>query len=247
MKQKTVSPLTELQHAQTEKYLFQNYLLERPQDIEEGLWKIYVNFGRGKFRNMTFEKGITNGTITWDDIIDKSGYSHLSDGWCLRLEIIQGITKWIGLNNSQEYGTQVSRKQINNTIKLFEKNRKKINIAFDIRDRTKGELDTKSCVQLINKVLDKWGFSKLKKGKKTRKLVEGKLVDISDFQIQGKEQIDIYKYIKPRKIDKNPDLCPEENREDPRFYLMKIAKKEREDQKANKKNMILEKVRLNLQ
>ena len=210
MKQKLVTPLTEMQNSQLEKYLFQNYLLWRPADIEEGLWKIYVNFGRGKFRNLTYEKGIKDGTVTMKDIIESSGYSHLSSGWCFRLEIISSINQWIGFHNSQEYGHRVTKDKIEQVIKLFESNRKRIHVAFDIRDRTKGDLNTKTCLSLINKVLNKWGYSQVKRGKQKHKRVNGKKVDISDYQVVGKgnDDLDIYKYIKPREKPKASSQGP---------------------------------------
>jgi hypothetical protein len=207
MKNKTRAPLTEMENSQVEKFLFQNYIISTPEELEIGMWKIYTNFGRGKFRNLSYEKGITEGNISIKDIMETSGYSHLTNGWCLRLEVIKKIHKWIGLNNTQEYGQKLTKDKLNQNVSLFQKNRKEIHVAFDLRDRTKGKLNPKSCLALINKVFDRWGFSRIKMGKRKKVRVEGKRVDVGEFEIVGSknDEIDIYKFIKPKNNTKKEE------------------------------------------
>ena len=205
---KKISPLTEMENAQIEKFQFQNLLLYKPENIEEGLWNIYTNFGKGKFRNLSAEKGIQKGSITISDIINKKSYTHLNEGWSLRLEIINSINLWVGQNNSHEYGHKITKDKLNNIIENFQYNRKKIHIAFDIRDRNKKDLDLKTTLLLINKVLDKWGFSNIKKGKRKQTRIDGKKVDVSDYNIVGKnnDDINIYEYIKPYERRSKDDI-----------------------------------------
>lgn len=198
-KKKTI-PLLELESLQLEKYFFQNQLLNRSKDVEEGLWKIYNNFGKGKFKNISIEKGFLEGTCTIQDIIEKESYSHFNSGLSLRFEVIKEINQWIGMKNTSEYGFTLNKDKLDNIIKLFENNREKIHLAFDMRDGTKGELNSKTTIALINKILDRWSFSTLKSTQKKQK-VKGKVIDNSEYIIQGKgnNNFDIAKEIKPYK------------------------------------------------
>jgi len=212
---KKTTPLTEEENSSLEKYHFQNILLYRPKELEKPLWDIYTNFGKGKFRNISTEKGLQEGTITIQDIIDKNSYSHLNNGFSMRCHIIGEIFNWIGVNNSQEYSSKIKRNTLENVIQKFEENRKKIHIAFDIKERTKGELNIKSTLGLINSVLNKWGYSNIKTEKRKKKRINGKEVDVSDFVVQNKNgDIDVHKYIKPRTITKEQKLHPMLNKGD---------------------------------
>jgi len=206
---KKTTPLTEEENSSLEKYHFQNILLYRPKEVEKPLWDIYTNFGKGKFRNISTEKGLSEGTITIKDLIDKNSYSHLNNGFSMRCQVIGEIFNWIGLNNSQQYTTKIKRDTLQNVIQKFEENRKKITIAFDIKERTKGELTLKSTMGLINAVLNKWGYSNIKSGKREMKRINGKRVDVSDFVVENKNgDIDVHHYIKPRTIIREEKLHP---------------------------------------
>lgn len=196
---KKISPLLEMESLQIEKFHFQYLLLSVPEDVEESIWKIYSNFGKGKFRNISIEKGIQQGTITVSDIIDKESYAHLNNGDSLRMNIINTMLTWIGVSNTQEFGYSISHDKVNSLIKHFEENRSKIHIAFDMRDRTKGNYDVKNTVALINKVFERWGYSTMKSDKK-RKLVGTKLVDNSSYILtpKGSDDIQVAQYIKPQ-------------------------------------------------
>jgi hypothetical protein len=210
-------PLLELESLQVEKFHFQCLLLNKPEDVEEGLWKIYSNFGKGKFRNISIEKGIIQGTCTIQDIIEKESYSHLNSGICLRLDLIREITSWIGMTNTSEYGYRLTKDKLDSIINNFEDNRQKIHIAFDMRDRTKDKLDGKTTVILINKILERWSYSSLKADSKQKKIA-GKNTKITEFVITGKnnDEIDIEKHIKPygkqERDEKHPMLLCKEDK-----------------------------------
>jgi hypothetical protein len=211
------TPLLELESLQVEKFHFQCLLLNKPEDVEEGLWKIYSNFGKGKFRNISIEKGITQGTCTIQDIIEKESYSHLNSGICLRLDLIREITSWIGMTNTSEYGYRLTKDKLDSIINNFEDNRQKIHIAFDMRDRTRDKLDGKTTIVLINKILDRWSYSSLKSDTKQKK-IDGKNIRTTEFVIIGKnnDEIDIEKHIKPygkqERDEKHPMLLCKEDK-----------------------------------
>ena len=112
-------------------------------------------------------------------------------------------------NNSQEYTSKIKRNTLENVIQKFEENRKKIHIAFDIKEQTKGELTLKSTLGLINSVLNKWGYSNIKTEKRQKKRINGKEVDVSNFVVENKNgDIDVHKYIKPRTATKEDKKHP---------------------------------------
>jgi hypothetical protein len=118
---KKTTPLTEEENSSLEKYHFQNILLYRPKEVEKPLWDIYTNFGKGKFRNISTEKGLSEGTITIKDLIDKNSYSHLNNGFSMRCQVIGEIFNWIGLNNSQQYLKEILYKMLSKNLKKTEK------------------------------------------------------------------------------------------------------------------------------
>jgi hypothetical protein len=62
---------------------------------------------------------------------------------------------------------------------------------------------------LINAVLNKWGYSNIKSGKREMKRINGKRVDVSDFVVENKNgDIDVHHYIKPRTIIREEKLHP---------------------------------------
>ena len=214
-KKKTI-PLTEEENSSLEKYHFQNILLYKAKDVEKPLWDIYTNFGKGKFRNISTEKGLSEGTITLQDLIDKNSYSHLNDGFSMRCQIIKEIFNWIGCN-SQDFSKKIKKETLNNLIGKFEENKKKIHIAFDIREK-KGEMTLKSTVGLINSALSKWGYSKIKKGERKSVKIKGKVIDLADYQIINLNgEIDVHKYIKPRTSTKDQKLHPMLHKDDRKF------------------------------
>jgi hypothetical protein len=195
------TPLLELESLQLEKFYFQCQLLNKSSDIEEGLWKLYKNFGKGKFRNISIEKGFLEGTCTIQDIIEKESYSHLNSGTSLRVKIIQEIIHWIGAKHTYDYGFVLTKDKLNTIIKNFEENRQTIHVAFDMRDRTKDKLDAKSTLGLINKVFERWNYSKVSREKQKRKMVKGTREDNSEYILVGynNDNLDIANNIKPYK------------------------------------------------
>ena len=53
---------------------------------------------------------------------------------------------------------------------------------------------------MLNMVFSKWGLTQLKKGDRKQKRDNGKVVDTTPVVITKEYDIDVYKYIKPKKI-----------------------------------------------
>jgi hypothetical protein len=206
---KKKQPLLELEALQVEKFQFQLYLMNTKDniDVEEGLWKIYTNFGKGKFRNISQEKGIDAGYLTIQDLIDREtngNYTHLNTGQSMKMDIIKQIRNWCGMKNSQDVGFSINKEKLDNIVEKFETNRKKIHLAFDMRDRVNDALNIKSTLQLINKILDRWGFTRIKT-KKTQKMKKGVRFNSSEYIIEDKKDINVSEYIKPATNNKEDE------------------------------------------
>jgi hypothetical protein len=233
---KKKQPLLELEALQVEKYQFQLYLLNTQDEtgVEEGLWTIYTNFGKGKFRNISQEKGIDSGSLTIQDLIDREtngNYTHLNTGQSMKMDVIKQIRNWCGMKNSQETGYSINKEKLDNIVEKFETNRKKIHLAFDMRDRVNGELNIESTLQLINKILDRWGFTKIKKHR-IRKMMKGVKTEKAEYIIEDKKDINVSEYIKPAT----------NNKEEEKHHPLLLRK---EDEKIISEKE-LEEIRLNL-
>ena len=206
-KKKIESVLSKEEEIQLEKYYFQHALVNMDiwdSKVEHNLWDIYKSYGKNKFRNMSFEKGLLAGTVRINDIISP-GYPELSSSLVLKLEMIDQIRNKIGLKHSQDF-VEVSKETIADSVQWFDENRKKIHNIFQIRDGKKEEFNSRSVTDLINKVFSQWGYSKIKLGKE-RKKINGKMVNIAPYSIinenydkDTREFTDVYKYIKPKKV-----------------------------------------------
>mgnify|MGYP006891259899 FL=1 len=197
--------LDDKENAQWEKFWFQMCVLDLPKDVEQPLWEIYCNFNKGKFRNMCVEKGLEEGSVRIEDLLHCHTYSALNDGYTLRVQMIEDIKKWLGIKNTQQYGEKITKDKIQSVLDQFLQKKHEIHVVFDLnKDRSK-KFDVQTCQKMINKVFRKWGFSQLKKDELiVRKRVNGKRVDLTPYVLEVneicKDDIDIYKYIKPKVV-----------------------------------------------
>ena len=107
-----------------------------------------------------------------------------------------------GMENTQQYGFELSKENIQKLTDYFQENREKIHKTFGMRDRIKSDkLDTKNSVKITNKVLEKFAYSKIKRGKQERKRINGKQVDVSSYEVVGNKNnnLNIYKHIKGKR------------------------------------------------
>jgi hypothetical protein len=190
---------TELENAKLEKFFFQQSIENMAIEDENICWGLYIDYGKNKFRNISYEKGIRGNTISLGDIINTT-LPILAEKLSLRLEVIQNLTSWFNVENSHDIKTTIEDKKIKLLIPIFKENIKTIYDAFDLRedrreDKNK-ELDTTNIIRITNQVLNKWGFSKIKRSERIQKRIEGKVVSSSTFKI---EEGEIYSKIKPKR------------------------------------------------
>ena len=218
-KKKIDSSLTKLEEGQLEKFYFQcNIVVDKKINQEKELWDIYCNYGKGKFRNLSYEKGYNDGSIRICDIVSEV-YPEISNILSLRIEWIDKICKTLGLTHSQNFST-VPKEKVDGCVDWFKVNSNQIHTVFDIRDQKKTDkFDTKTTTFLINKVFSKWGYSSIKAGAKSGKRVDGKMVystpyDIKNENTTKENDINVYEHIKPKKIqktEKRVGFCEEED------------------------------------
>jgi hypothetical protein len=205
-KKKIESVLTKMEEAQLEKDYFQHMLVEKnciKHEME--LWDVYRDYGKGKFRNLSYEKGYKDGSVRICDIVSDI-YPEISSRLALRVDLINDICNTLGLRHSQDF-TEVSKDKIEECVDWFKNNSKRIHSVFEIRDNSKStKFDTRNTTELINKVFGKWGYSKVKQGKKNKK-VGGKSVIIAPYKVlnnntdkEKNTDIDVYEFVKSRNI-----------------------------------------------
>lgn len=166
--------------------------LKAEESKASSLWPDY-NKGAHKFHNISKEKGVVQGTANWRDF--NYGDQHLfSDGIALKLFFLKKLCKVLEINNTQEEVT-FSREFFESKLPELQKLEKKLRNFFNLRQRRdkKVKLNVRSGMDLINSVLDKWGFSKLKSGKRERKQVDGVRRYITPIKIEGTEHWKIIK------------------------------------------------------
>jgi hypothetical protein len=194
-KMKIDTTLTKLQELQLVKYYFQCMLTDK--DIWQNeilLWDIYINYGKMRFRNLAYEKGVNMGTIRIQDMI-LSTYTEISSTLSLRVELINAICIVLGLKHSQDY-SKIPKKTIENSIKWFQSHSAKIHTAFDIRNQKNiKEYNLKTTTRLINKVFAKWGFSKVVQGEPKKVRIEGKQVNVADYKVENTSQVSIETFL----------------------------------------------------
>jgi hypothetical protein len=170
------------------------------------LWDVYKDYGRGRFRNLSYEKGFKDGSVRISDIISEV-YPEISNRLALRVELIDQMCTTLGLRHSQDF-TQVSKEKIESCVEWFKNNSKRIHSVFEIRDRNKtGRFDSKHTTFLINKVFSKWGYSKVKAGKRSKKRVNGNVVYTTPYNVHNtnvdekkEKNVDVYEHVKAKKI-----------------------------------------------
>lgn len=221
-KKKIENSITKLEEAQLEKFYFQYMLFgeNRMKDQIE-LWEIYCDYGKGKFKNLSYEKGFNDGSVRICDIINDV-YPEISNILSLRVEMIDKICKKIGIKHSQDF-SQVSKEKIDECVDWFKTNSKKIHTVFDIRNQSKSnKFDSRTTTEIINKVFSKWGFSSIKAGTRSKKRVDGKIVYTTPYNIKNENDdekknrnIDVYKHIKPKVVKQSSQVTLGKNGELP--------------------------------
>ena len=199
---KKLEPLEDIEEFTLNKSFFQATLIVEGRsniklDEQISLWNVYMNYGKSKFRNLSYEKGVAMGTLRICDIISSS-FPELADNLSRKLEDIIEITQQFNLKNSQDFKT-IDRGTIVDNLSWLETHSKRFHTNFGLRQqKRKGEFTLKNGSELLSKIFSSWGFSKIKKGKQVRGRVNGKRVDMTDYKCENTEDVEVYKYLEAK-------------------------------------------------
>jgi hypothetical protein len=173
---KKTGPLSDLEILSMYKHRFMLTFNEGncADDVVSDMWKLYIDSGAGRFRNLSYEKGLIDGSVRVEDIIDFK-MSVLASKMSQRLEIIRELTGVLGLGHSQEVKDfDVDMFAEEGPVSAWiAGNRERVCSVFEVRCAWK-TLGNEGCVKLVNSVLGKWGFSSIKSLKTIRRIVNGK-------------------------------------------------------------------------
>ena len=199
---KQKQPLTDLEEFTLNKSFFQATLIVQGRSKismtdQVTLWNTYSNYGKSKFRNLQYEKGLQNKTIRICDIISMT-LPELADNLSRRLENIYEITRKFDLENSQDF-KNISVESIDKNIDWLRDNSIRFHTNFNIRNQGKNKtFERTHGLELLNKIFSSWGYSEIKKGKRQQSRVNGVRVDVSNYEIKNTEEIDVYKFLEPK-------------------------------------------------
>ena len=176
--------------------------MDVPTELEKPIWEIYNEYNKSKFRNLSFEKGLENKLFTLTDIVNANNFSVLNNDICLQIDKINQIKKLLGINNTQQIGGIITKKKLNEVSPKLLEMKKEIYATFSLRDSRAKDFNELS---MLNMVFSKWGLTQLKKGKQERKQKDGIRIDTTPVVLTGDYDIDVYKYIKPKRISTKLD------------------------------------------
>lgn len=191
---------SELEKLQLEKFFFQQSVQEMENiEDEKCLWIIYCDYGRGKFKNLRYEKQFVNETLNLSSVIDTT-LPIIASKLGIQLNTIKKISSWYGLKHSQEIEKVIPHDKLKTLIPLFEENIKEIYTAFELRETRakKDEWSIAKIIRITNMVLGKWGYTKLSKTARKRNRSPGCVLDVSDYVVEkdGNHEINVYDYVK---------------------------------------------------
>lgn len=192
---------SEIDNLKIEKFYFQQSVMDSTSDSDESiLWGLYCDYGRNKFRNLRYEKGIIKETLNISEVVDNS-LPLIAEKMGIQLIHILKISSWFNLNHSQDVYKIIPNDVLKKLIPLFKENIKDIYTAFNLREtRSKSNLKDEWTIRKIttitNAVLDRWGYTKITKRSIKRERNNEKRTDISDYQLENTENTNVFENLK---------------------------------------------------
>ena len=129
--------ITQMEEAQLEKYCFQNLILDVNPKVKSVLWDLYIHQGRWKFRNLSFERALDEGTITVQAIkrTDRYAYRTLNDAFSLQCQIIQDIKGVLGIHHSHDFNSLIPSDKLRLLSRYLQQHEQRTRTAFGLRSR----------------------------------------------------------------------------------------------------------------
>lgn len=188
-KQQRGETLKEKEELEQMKFLFQHGILQYQyvnDSIAEQYWERYFNHGRTQMINMTYEKGILEGTITMQELVNR-GEVNIIEGAdrVAQLGIMREMCLLLKMDHSQVTKI-ITREDMENTIHAMKHGLySNMLLHFGLRDqRTKKEstITYEEIMRITSRVWNKWGTSKVRMGERKRKQIKGKRVEVTEVE-----------------------------------------------------------------
>jgi hypothetical protein len=196
---------TDIEKLSIEKFFFQQSVQNIDCfELERFCWSLYSDYGRNKFRNLQHEKGLVTKTLNMASVVD-STLPIIAKKIGIQLDVIKDLNSWFNLEHSQDTNTIITHEKLETLIPLFKDNVSKIYSAFELREtRSKNnEWTVRKITTITNSVLDKWGYTRIKKGSRKREGYNGKK-DVSNYSLVdniGTLNNHIYDFIRPKTVE----------------------------------------------
>ena len=170
------------------KFFFDKYInsQELPKDKINMLFRKYVNSHNliltSTFWNIITEKKKSEDIVLREDI-QTNKYAIFAKETAMKLKEVKTLIKKIGLNNSTDCNTVITRKKMTSLVSYIKKKESLYKSLFKIRDQGKKKEDKdklRNTVDNINKVLKNWSGFSLKGKKKGGECINYKLTLLVD-------------------------------------------------------------------
>lgn len=171
---------TKQEQLQYDKYRFLQYYNNLTDgELKQTVFEFWKSFGgRHKTKNVYLEKCIDHN----DHFIEKKQklrIKEIIDKQTLQLALVVKIKHILGITNTHEASKSFTQAQILQVSPQLQEIMADVYVAFGMRkNRSKTENQVEVTINFLNDVLKSWGTSQVKKEKRKRKRVNGKLVDL---------------------------------------------------------------------
>lgn len=195
--------ITQDERNQMLKFYFQTQIIMPHflDDVERisDYWDRFINHGTDQFHNISYQKGLIEGTVTMEEIADHYGETNIINkgGVLPRLLLMEEVNSHLGLQHSCEE-KEIPRDKLQDLVHIM-KNGLHANmlLKFGIRDQRKDKQNysIKNLVATFQSAYGEFGFVEFKFGKRKQKKINGKVTDNTPVQVVDAEQL--YTAVRP--------------------------------------------------
>jgi hypothetical protein len=159
---------TEKEKLEKDRFYFDLIVKEEEERKHIYFKDFYMNGVKRNFFNNARLEFLDNVEETLkQDFIKSGGVIEVNNLKGVQLKYIQDINKILGLKNSFD-DSLVNIEKINNLVGYFQENKKNINDAFKMRDRSKSDkMDLRVIIPLLNKIFKQWNNTEFQSARQT--------------------------------------------------------------------------------
>ena len=167
---------------------------------DETFWKCWIAYKSCKINNIRTEKMLRNHSVKMEDLVrNETAYCDtaiLSDGKNLQMSATMKMLDDLGINISQEPNQIIPHNKIAEFCNIVREKHVHIKKTFKIRDQRKNvnkkaSLTDKECIEMLNCIFKKHGFTKIAKKRSITRNNLGKVVDKPDCDYLVEDHCDV--------------------------------------------------------